>query len=303
MRHCLDAESISEDAHGQAREVVALTSTPDADPGRSLTVKVITLLELIAESEHGISVRQVARDTGFDRSAVSRVLTQLRDMGVVTVDNDSGAYCVGARLTSLGEALHARNRMWTVAEPILRDVVMRVDETCYLIARQGDLVVFGERIDCHRPIRYLIEPGTTSPLHVGAAGRAVLLGMSNSEVAAYMDRVDFTPFTRTTVSGREELADQLHKDRLRGFTVSDGERVEGGRGIAAPVFGADGGCMGAVLLSWPSSRFRVDLIEENGSIAIAAAGDISRKLGFSSDRRGLPRDALPLRAPSGSPSL
>ena len=269
--------------------MVALPSTADSDAGRTLTLKIITLLERVAEAEHGISVRQVARDAGFDRSAVSRVLTQLRDMGVVTVDNETGAYLVGPRLAALGEVLHARNLIWTVAESVLRDVVERVDETCYLIAREGDHVRFGERIDCHRPIRYLIESGTTSPLHVGAAGRAVLLGMSGTEVAAYIDRVDFTPFTPTTVSGREELEAQLHEDRVRGFTVSDGERVEGGRGIAAPVFGVDGSCVGAVLLTWPSSRFRTDLVDENGLIAIAAAGEISRRLGNTGDRRGLPR--------------
>ncbi len=267
--------------------MVVLTSTADSDAGRSLTLKIVTLLELIADADHGISVRQVARDTGFDRSAVSRVLTQLRDLGVVTVDNETGAYLVGSRLATLGERLHSRNLIWTVAEPVLRDVVERVDETCYLIAREGDLVRFGERIDCHRPIRYLIESGTTSPLHVGAAGRAVLVGMSSTEISGYLDRVDFTPFTPTTVCGRDELEAQLHEDRIRGFTVSDGERVEGGRGIAAPVFGADGTCVGAVLLTWPSSRFREELVDENGAIAVSAAGDISRRLGNVGDRRGL----------------
>lgn len=267
--------------------MVVLTSTGDSDAGRSLTLKIVTLLERIAEADHGISVRQVARDTGFDRSAVSRVLTQLRDLGVVTVDSESGAYVVGSRLATLGERLHSRNLVWTVAEPILREVVERVDETCYLIAREGDLVRFGERIDCHRPIRYLIESGTTSPLHVGAAGRAVLLGMSGADVAEYIDRVDFTPFTPTTVCGRDELEAQLHEDRVRGYTVSDGERVEGGRGIAAPVFGSDGRCVGAVLLTWPSSRFREDLVHENGAIAVGAAGEISRRLGNAGDRRGV----------------
>ncbi len=245
----------------------------------------------MAAADRGLSVRQVARDTGFDRSAVSRLLTQLRELGILRLDNDSGAYVIGSRLATLGELLHSRNLIWTVAEPVLRDVVDEVDETCYLIAREGDLVRFGERIDCHRPIRYLIEAGTTSPLHVGAAGRAVLLGMTSNEVADYIDRVDFTPFTPTTVSCREELEEQLHGDRLRGFTVSDGERVEGGRGIAAPVFGGDGRCVGAVLLTWPSSRFRVDRIDEHGRLAMAAAGEISRRLGHAVDRRGRERSA------------
>ncbi len=258
----------------------------ESDAGRHLSAKIITLLELVAAAERGISVRQVARDTGYDRSAVSRLLTQLRDLGVLRLDNDTGLYVIGSRLATLGEQLHSRNLMWTVAEPVLREVVDEVDETCYLIAREGDFVRFGERIDCHRPIRYLIEAGTTSPLHVGAAGRAVLLGMTSNEVADYVARVDFTPFTRTTVSGRDELEEQIHADRLRGFTVSDGERVEGGRGIAAPVFGADGRCVGSVLLTWPSSRFRDDRIAEHGRLAMTAAREISRRLGYTADRRG-----------------
>lgn len=267
--------------------MIALSDPGGAAPGRSLTHKIITLLELLASAEHGISVRRVARETGYDRSAVGRVLTQLRDLGIADVDDATGAYLIGSRLAALGEALHGRNSAWTVAESVLRDVSDRIDETCYLILREGDHVRFGERIDCHRPIRYLIEPGTTSPLHVGAAGRAVMLGMSSAEVEAYLHGVDFTPFTPTTVSGTEELRRQLQEDRLRGFTVSDGERVEGGRGIAAPVFGADGRCLGAVLLTWPSSRFRSEDIPTNGAIAVAASGEISRRLGNAADRRGL----------------
>ena len=77
----------------------------------------------------------------------------------------------------IGEVLHTHNSLWGLAEPIVRELVTRFDETCYFIVREGNQARFQERIDCHQAIRYVIEPGVVSPLYAGAAGRAILAGM------------------------------------------------------------------------------------------------------------------------------
>ena len=50
---------------------------------RGVATKLFTLLEAVASARDGISVREVARETGLDKSTVSRIFNQLQALDVV----------------------------------------------------------------------------------------------------------------------------------------------------------------------------------------------------------------------------
>ena len=252
-------------AGAEADDDTAPTYTAEAEH-RGVATKLFTLLEAVAGAPDGISVREVARETGIDKSSVSRIFNQLAALDVVEQSPLTGRFEVGRRLSSLGEVLHTHNSLWGLAEPIIRDLVARFDETCYFIVREGNQARFQERIDCRQAIRYVIEPGVVSPLYAGAAGRAILAGMPIEEATQYLDSVEVNPMTSETVTDRELLRRFVEQDRERGYSVSLGERVAGGRGIGAPVLRADGYCVAAILWTCPSTRF--DL---TSTVAIASA--------------------------------
>jgi IclR family acetate operon transcriptional repressor len=250
---------------------------------RGVATKLFTLLEAVAAAPDGISVREVARDTGIDKSSVSRIFNQLAALDVVEQSPLTGRFEVGRRLSSLGEVLHTHNSLWGLAEPIVRELVARFDETCYFIVREGNQARFQERIDCRQAIRYVIEPGVVSPLYAGAAGRAILSGMPVDEATAYLNRVEVNSMTTETVTDRELLQKFVEQDRERGYSVSLGERVAGGRGIGAPVLRADGYCVAAILWTCPSTRFDLTRIDEFGTAVREAALRLSHLLGYSVD--------------------
>lgn len=266
-----------------AADNAATTDTTEAEH-RGVATKLFTLLEAVAAARDGISVREVARDTGIDKSSVSRIFNQLAALDVVEQSPLTGRFEVGRRLSSLGEVLHTHNSLWGLAEPIVRDLVARFDETCYFIVREGNQARFQERIDCRQAIRYVIEPGVVSPLYAGAAGRAILAGMPESEATAYLDNVTVDPMTTETVTDRELLHKFVQQDRERGYSVSLGERVAGGRGIGAPVRRADGYCVAAVLWTCPSTRFDVTRIDEFGTAVRDASRNLSLLLGYSDEQ-------------------
>jgi len=264
-------------------DVITPTFSAEAEH-RGVATKLFTLLEAVAAAPDGISVREVSRATGIDKSSVSRIFNQLAALDVVEQSQLTGRFEVGRRLSSLGEVLHTHNSLWGLAEPIVRELVARFDETCYFIVREGNQARFQERIDCRQAIRYVIEPGVVSPLYAGAAGRAILAGMSENEAAAYLDNVAVNPMTTETVTDRELLLRFVEQDRERGYSVSLGERVAGGRGIGAPVKRADGYCLAAILWTCPSTRFDITRIDEFGTAVRDAAGRLSHLLGFSAEQ-------------------
>jgi DNA-binding IclR family transcriptional regulator len=258
--------------------------TPAPGPARSVVAKIVPLLEAVASAEDGISVREIARATGIDRSAVSRLFRQLEDLDMVEQSAVSGRFLPGPRLSSMGQILNRHGWLERVAQPVLQVLVERFDETCYLMAREFDQVRYQERVDCRQAIRYVVELGETSPLHVGAGGRAVLLGMPADEVDKYLSRADLSAITPDTVTSLDTIREMTDQDRSRGYTLSLGERVKGGRGVAAPVFRADGECLGSLMWTCPQARFDPAQVPEVAEAVQQASRELSRRLGWFGTR-------------------
>lgn len=253
---------------------------PMPGPRAGTALKVVQLLELLAARGDGIGVREVSRDTGMDKSAVSRLLDQLTELGMAGQSPVTGRYHAGPRLFALGATVHARDTLWQAAEPILRSLVARFNETCYLAIRDGDCVVFRDKVDCDHYIRYVIDADERSPLHAGAGGRAVLAGMPEAECEAVLARLTLTRLTANTITDRSELRRQVTEDRHRGYSISLGERVPEGSAIASPFHLPDGSCGGAVVLTCPAVRFDVRRAPEIADAVLGAGRGLSARVGY-----------------------
>ncbi len=254
-------------------------SAGSSTPKSGVLQRAVTLLELVATQSDGIGVRDAARRTNIDRSAVSRLLTQFEEMGYVEQERERGLYSAGPRLFAIVAALSERDTLVKAAEPILKELVARYNETCYVAARVDDSLVFRGKVDCEHTIRYVIELGKQFPLLSGAAGMAILSGMSAEE----SDRIVATGLhahTPQSITDPEEFRLQLVKDRELGYSFSPGRWVRNGAGIAAPFFDASGRCAGSITLSCPADRLESFSIEEVGKAVHNASQNLSRRLGL-----------------------
>lgn len=244
------------------------------------TAKVIMLLRELAAQPEGIGVRELARDLGIDKSAVSRLFDQLVDQGIAAQDEFSGRFRVGPALFALAATIHSRDTLWQAAEPIIRVLATTFDETCYLAVREGDEIIFRDKVDSTQNVRYVIDPGERAPLYAGAGGRAVLFTMTDAEITALVKHVGVRAVTANTVTNVAALLAQAGIDRERGYSVSHGERVVSGAAIAAPYFNAAGGCLGSIVFTWPALRSDAAHEPEVAAAVVAASRQLSERLGF-----------------------
>jgi len=246
----------------------------------STAEKVIRLLELLAAGPEGIGVREVSRETGIDKSVVSRLLDQLTQLGAARQNQVTGRYHAGPRLFALGATAHARDSLWQAAEPILRSLVSRFNETCYLAIRESEYVVFRDKVDCDHHVRYVLDAGERSPLHAGAGGRAVMAGMPREDCERLVSMLELTRLTANTITDPVELLRQVAEDRSRGYSVSMGERVPEGSAVAAPFYLPDGSCGGAIVYTCPAVRFDARRLPEVADAVVGAGRSLSSRLGF-----------------------
>lgn len=265
-----------------ARSHQSAGATPRA--GRYSTAgKVLKLLEALAIYESGVGVRELARDIGIDKSAISRLFDQLCEFGLAEQDQASGRFRAGPGLFGLAAKIHSRDTLWQAAEPILRDLATHFNETCYLATRELDEIVFREKIDCTHTVRYVIDSGERAKLNAGAGGRAVLLGLPADEVEQIMRRTGLPSITPKTITDPDELRRQVSEDRKRGYSMSMGERVASGCAVAAPYYRADGTCLGSLVFTCPAERFDVRRAPQIADAVVGASQLLSQRLGYRKD--------------------
>lgn len=248
----------------------------------SVVWRAVTLLELVSHTGEGVGVRDAARQTGIDRSAVSRIFGQLEQLGCVQQERERGVYAAGPRLFALAAALRGRDSLWNAAQPMLEALAAEHGETCYLTVRQGDSVVFREKVDCQHTIRYVVELGKAFPLASGAAGTAILSGLPPEEARAILD-AGFERYTENSFPDTQTYLAVLAQDRERGYSVSKGRWVRNGAGVASPYFTAEGRCAGALTLSCPAYRLEAMDVEAVGRSVLRASRELSRRLGHVGD--------------------
>lgn len=249
--------------------------------------RAIDLIELIASENNGLGVREAARISGVDRSAVSRILGQLEKAGYVEQDQIRKLYFPGPKLFSLAAGLVEHDSLWKAAEPFLTELVRKYNETCYLSVQVDDELVFRGKVDCNHRIKYVIELGKPFPYTSGAAGTAILSAMSEDDSNAILEK-GFERYTELSFSTAEEYQEQLRIDRKLGYSFSPGRWVKSGSGIASPYFNSAGQCLGSITLSCPSDRLEGISITEAGDAVRDAAKGLSRRLGYLGDWVGWP---------------
>jgi DNA-binding IclR family transcriptional regulator len=251
----------------------------DAAQRGSTIGRVVAVLEALAHSQDGVGIRSLARETGIDRSAISRLLRQLNDLGFTEPAATAARYVIGPRLYALAGAIASRDEIRSAAQPYLEAVAARFNETAYLAVPEDGHVVYRDRVESRQPIRYVAELGEPAPLHAGAAGRAILAGMEDAAFMAWLENAELAPVTPSTPHDGELLRRLREEDRRRGYAVSRGERVPGGGAVAAWFRGADGSVAGSLVVTSPIERLPRQREGEMGDALAAAARTLAWRLG------------------------
>nr|WP_277998996.1 IclR family transcriptional regulator [Moorella sulfitireducens] len=127
----------------------------------------------------------------------------------------------------------------------------------------------------------LVQPGTRAPAYCTGTGKVLLAYLSEDQLYKFFQEVALLPYTPITITDPLRLREELQKIRSQGFALDNGEREEGVRCVAAPVFNHDNKVTAAVSVAGPAQRMPPKLM--SGKLATAViqvALQISRSLGY-----------------------
>ena len=239
-------------------------------PGRPALQSVGIALDIIDALARApeLSLSELARRVGVAKSTAHRTCAVLARRGLV--DRTAGrGYRLGLRFVEYGHAATERTSVRDQALPLLVELRNTIGETVQIAVPAGTDVVYVERVEGVRALRYASENSRRSPLHRSSAGK--VLAAYNPALAEARLRAGLPPSTGYTIVVPELLLAELARVRERGYARSVDETELGMSSLAVPVREAAAGpVVAAISMVGPTRRVVSD--HESDHVRILKAG-------------------------------
>jgi DNA-binding IclR family transcriptional regulator len=217
--------------------------------------QALTVLAHLARQAGPVPAAAVARDLGLPRSTTYHLLSVLVEHGFAVHVPEEHRYGLGVAAFELGSAYSRQAPLTRLARPVLARLVDRVGQSAHLAVLHGREVLYlvEERAAGRPPL--VTDVGVRLPAHLAASGRAILAGMTSSQVRAlFPDRTAFAMRTGSGPSTLVELRQVLADVRRRGHATEDGEVTPGFASVAAAACDHTGHPVAGVAVTFAASE-------------------------------------------------
>lgn len=223
----------------------------ERDDPKSVLGRVGALLNAFDQQHARLSMSQLARRTGLPKSTVHRLTIELRELGWLELHD--GCLQLGMRLFEYGLRVPRRQGLREAALPFMEDLREATGFRVHLAALEHIEVVYLEILPAKTGPSMASRTGGRLPAHVTGVGKAMLAFAPGETVQARVE-AGLTRLTPYTIAAPGTLIRELTKIRAEGVAFDREENRLGVSCAAAPIFGADRTCVGALSVSGATTR-------------------------------------------------
>jgi DNA-binding IclR family transcriptional regulator len=220
--------------------------------------RVLELIELIAEADHGVLLREATQRLNVPKSSTLMLLRTLVNRGYVERDPVSDRYTLSAQYQTgaFGWKTTPNGRLLAVARPIMDELMVASGETVILagFGAQGHARALAQVV-ADREVRYATSLERPIPFYCSAIGRVLVSRQPEREWPRLLGEEPLTAMTRHTITDKAELLRIVGQVRNQGYCVVTEEFALGGTGVAAPVLDAEGRAVAALDIGCVTGRF------------------------------------------------
>jgi DNA-binding IclR family transcriptional regulator len=201
--------------------------------GESVLSRAVRILAAFSADEKELQVAEIARRTGLHVATASRLIAELVTHGLLERGPDRQVR-VGVRMWELASRASLTVSLREAAMPYLEDLHAVVGHHAQLGVRDGDDVLFVERLSARDAVINYSRIAGRLPLHISSSG-LVLLAYGPPEVQERVLSRPLEPHTANTITTPERLRAALADVRRQGFVVTPGHVHQDAAGVAVPV--------------------------------------------------------------------
>ena len=184
-------------------------------------IRAMQVLNTIAKEEKGLTLAEVSKTTGLHKSIAFRILANLESGGFLSRSAEGNRYHIGLKVLSLSNhALDHVSFKETLA-PDMKDLLEQTGETVVLVMYSDHRAICIEKFEAEANVRISAQVGKSFPLHAGATGLSVLMGMPDQMVDEILHDRPLKSYSHRTLVDPEAIKAMLAQARAQGYVASD----------------------------------------------------------------------------------
>ena len=241
--------------------------------------KGMDIIELLAESESGLSVSEISQQLKRRMSELFRIVVVMEQRGWLHKDPETWRYSVTYHVLRLAHRSTPTQTLTSAAGPVMQELSTQINQSCHLVVRAGTqgLVILRQE-NQKRHANLSVRLGATIELVASCSGHVLLAHLDPEERELLLETAP-----RPRGMARSKLDAVLEKVRTRGYEIHPSPITAGVTDISYPIRGFDGKVMAALTIpylhvldkSLPTS------VEETRQLIEKAARQISLSLGWT----------------------
>lgn len=224
--------------------------------------KALNVLDQVAAFGRPVKFSELLESSEYPKATLYRLLRSLVQQGMLSFDNDSGAYALGVRLVRLAHQAWKTASLAPVARPYLDALSLEIRETVHLAQLDNAQVLYVDKRNAAVPVEMYSQAGKVGPVYCTGVGKAMLAWSRIDAQTRIIEQQSYHKFTENTLTSRRALRAELDIICSRGFAFDNEEHEPGIICVALPILSQGGEVLGGLSVTSTTARHSLDTLAE-----------------------------------------
>lgn len=231
----------------------------------SSLAKGLKILRVFDESATELSLSDLVKLTGLEKSAVQRLANTLHLEGMLDKDPATKRYRPSHAWLEMAYAYFWSNPLVRLAMPKLIELSHQLDATVNLAELSGDHILYVSRVPGRKGQFASMLVGRRLPALSTAAGRAILSTLPKDQRDTFVETWPLKQMTPLTTMDRSSISQCIDEAEIAGYSMTHDQAIFQQTGIAAPIKGPNGQALAAIQCSvsthlWTFERIQQEIL-------------------------------------------
>lgn len=229
------------------------------------------------------TINEIATEIGRSDSTVHDHISTGRRNGFIVKSNDG--FRLSLKFLDYGAQVRERYEFYHYCQEQVDELAERTGEVVWSAVeeRAKGILLYGAA--GNQAVKLEKNIGNTSPLHMLAAGKAILAFYPEDRREKIIEQIDFSAQTENTITNAEELREEIVEIREDRVAFNLEEQIRGYNAISSPVLDDNDVALGAISVGGPAHRLTEErLRSDHADLLIGSANEIELNIRIQTAR-------------------